>query len=125
VTSMIPAPLAVTTLVFTIATGSATITPPAPMSAQQKSAAMQPLVRSATECIANSVADDPRFLAMARADISDLIVDSIPPCVTRLQAMIDACDRYYGAGSGEAFFVGPYLDILPRAVGEWLEKPSH
>ena len=124
-TSMIPAPLAVTTLVFTIATGSATITPPAPMSAQQKSAAMQPLVRSATECIANSVADDPRFLAMARADISDLIVDSIPPCVTRLQAMIDACDRYYGAGSGEAFFVGPYLDILPRAVGEWLEKPSH
>jgi len=122
---MIPAPLAVTTLVFTIATGSATITPPAPMSAQQKSAAMQPLVRSATECIANSVADDPRFLAMARADISDLIVDSIPPCVTRLQAMIDACDRYYGAGSGEAFFVGPYLDILPRAVGEWLEKPSH
>jgi len=122
---MIPAPLAVITLVFTIATGSATITPPAPMSAQQKSAAMQPLVRSATECIANSVADDPRFLAMARADISDLIVDSIPPCVTRLQAMIDACDRYYGAGSGEAFFVGPYLDILPRAVGEWLEKPSH
>ena len=86
---------------------------------------MQLLVRSATECIANSVADDPRFLAMARADISDLIVDSIPPCVTRLQAMIDACDRYYGAGSGEAFFVGPYLDILPRAVGEWLEKPSH
>jgi hypothetical protein len=122
---MIPAPLAVIALVFTIATGSATITPPAPMSAQQKSAAMQPLVRSATECIANSVADDPRFLATARADLSDLIVDSIPPCVTRLQAMIDACDRYYGAGSGKAFFVGPYLDILPRAVGEWLAQPSH
>jgi hypothetical protein len=94
------------------------------MSAQQKSAAMQLLVRSATECIAKSVADDPRFLATVRADLADLIVDSIPPCLTRLQTMIDACDHYYGAGSGEAFFAGPYLDILPRAVGEWLAKPS-
>ena len=120
-----PSPLAVIALVVTIATGPTTITPPSPMSAQQKSAAMQPFVRSATECIANSVADDPRFLATARPDLAGLIVDSIPPCVTRLQAMIDACDRYYGAGSGEAFLVGPYLDTLPQAVGEWLAKSSH
>ena len=30
--------------------------------------------------------------------------------------MIDAYDRYYGEGTGEAFFMGPYLDVLPKAV---------
>jgi hypothetical protein len=30
--------------------------------------------------------------------------------------MIDAYDRYYGEGSGQAFFMGPYLDVLPKAV---------
>ena len=30
--------------------------------------------------------------------------------------MIDTYDRLFGSGSGEAFFMGPYLDILPAAV---------
>jgi hypothetical protein len=30
--------------------------------------------------------------------------------------MIDAYDLNYGDGAGEAFFMGPYLDVLPRAV---------
>ena len=121
---MIPAPLAAVALLVAIATGPEAMAPLASMSAQQKSAAMQPLVRIATECIANSVADDPRF-ATARANLPDLMVDSMPSCVNPVRAMIDAYDRYYGAGSGEAFFMGPYLDILPRAVGEWIAKPSH
>jgi hypothetical protein len=33
-----------------------------------------------------------------------------------VRAMIDAHDRMYGAGSGEAFLLGPYLDVLPAAV---------
>ena len=121
---MIPVPLAAVALVFTITTGPETIVPPAPLSAQQKSAAMLPLVRSATECIAHAIAGDPRFAA-ARANLGDLIVDSMPSCLSPVRAMIDAYDRYYGAGSGEAFFMGPYLDILPRAVGEWIVKQSH
>jgi len=121
---MFPAPLAVVALVVTVATGPATeLTAPTPMSAQQKSAAMQPLVRSATECIANSVANDPRSTS-ARADLGDLIVDSMPGCVAAVRTMIDAYDRYYGTGTGEAFFTGPYLDILPRAVSEWIAKPN-
>ena len=32
--------------------------------------------------------------------------------------MIDAHDRMYGTGSGEAFLLGPYLDVLPKAVTE-------
>ncbi len=30
--------------------------------------------------------------------------------------MIDAHDHMYGYGSGEAFLLGPYLDVLPAAV---------
>jgi len=30
--------------------------------------------------------------------------------------MVDAYDRYYGEGAGEAFFMGPYLDVLPKAA---------
>jgi len=30
--------------------------------------------------------------------------------------MIETHDRLFGQGSGEAFFMGPYLDTLPRAV---------
>ena len=32
--------------------------------------------------------------------------------------MIDAYDRYFG--DGEAFFMGPYLDVLPVAVSKWV-----
>jgi len=88
------------------------------MSAQQKSAAMQPLVRSATECIARTVAADPRFGEHAKTNaLGDLIVDSMPSCIAPVRAMIEAYDRYFGEGSGEAFFMGPYLDVLPKAVG--------
>ncbi len=37
-------------------------------------------------------------------------------CVRPVRAMIDAHDRMYGSGSGEAFLLGPYLDVLPSAV---------
>jgi hypothetical protein len=30
--------------------------------------------------------------------------------------MVDAYDRYFGDGSGEAFFMGPYLKVLPGAI---------
>lgn len=90
---------------------------PAPLTAQEKMAATEPLVRSATDCIVRAVVADPRY-ASKRAVLGDLIVDSMPACVTPVRAMIDAYDRYYGDGSGEAFFMGPYLDVLPKAVVE-------
>jgi hypothetical protein len=117
---MIPAPLVAVAFVYSITTGPEVTAPQASLSAQQKRAAMQPLVRSATKCIANRVAEDPRLTT--GADLGDLIVDSMPSCVGPVRAMIDAYDRYYGTGSGDAFFMGPYLDILPRAVGEWIAK---
>jgi hypothetical protein len=89
---------------------------------QQRDEAVQPLVYWATDCIVRAVKADPRLKALIRTgDISELIVDSVETCVEPLHDMIDAYDRYYGAGSGEAFFMGPYLDVLPAAVKKQLQ----
>ncbi|MGH6684347.1 MAG: hypothetical protein ACRECA_10615 [Pseudolabrys sp.] len=87
------------------------------MSTRQKDAVLLPLVRSATDCIVQKVSADPRYSAEMRPDaFNDLIVDSIAGCAQPVRAMIDAHDRMYGYGSGEAFLLGPYLDVLPAAV---------
>jgi hypothetical protein len=117
---MILAPLAAAALVISVATGPTvdpTVTPS--LSAQQKNLAMQSLVRSATECIARTVTADPRF-GRRGIDLGDLIVDSMPTCTSQVRAMIDAYDRYFGEGEGQAFFMGPYLDVLPTAVSKWV-----
>ena len=89
------------------------------MPSEQKDAAVRPLVSSATECIARTVSADPRFRATSGgAAFNSLIVESVPSCVDALRSMIDAYDRYFGRGTGEAFFMGPYLDVLPKAVTE-------
>ena len=87
------------------------------MSVRQKDAALLPLVRQATECIVRQVSADPRYSAGMRPDeFNDVIVDSISACARPVRAMIDAHDRMYGYGSGEAFLLGSYLDVLPAAV---------
>ena len=120
---MLLAPLAGAVLVMSIATGPA-VGPQGSMTqmtAQQKNAAMQPLVRSATDCIARAVTGDPRFGKNLPSDLGDLITDSMPACVRSVRAMIDGYDRYFGEGAGEAFFMGPYLDVLPTVVSKWTE----
>jgi hypothetical protein len=121
---MILAKLAGAALVVSVATGPIT-EPSGPaqprLSLQQKNAALQPLLRSATECIARTVATDPGFRRESpNENLGDLIVASVPSCIAPVRAMIDAYDRYFGDGTGEAFFMGPYLDILPGAVGAWV-----
>ena len=87
------------------------------MSVQRKDATLLPLVRRATDCVVRKVTADPRYQSdMRPGDINDLIVDSIGACARPVRAMIDAHDRMYGNGSGEAFLLGPYLDVLPSAV---------
>lgn len=115
---MILAPLVGTAIMIAVSADPLTDSATAVVTAspQEKVAATQPLVRSATECIVRAVVADPRFGARPEAQLGDLIVDSMPSCVAPVRAMIDAYDRYYGEGSGEAFFMGPYLDVLPRVV---------
>jgi hypothetical protein len=86
----------------------------ASLSMQEKVAATEPLVRSATRCIVQAVKTSPQYRSTAH--IGDLIVGSMAACLTPVRAMIDAYDRYYGDGAGEAFFMGPYLEVLPKAV---------
>lgn len=116
---MILSKLAGAALVISVAAGP-TIEPDSAnvrLSLQQKNAAVQALMRSATECIARTVATNPRFRKQApHAELGDIIVASVPSCVRPVRAMIDAFDRFFGDGSGEAFFMGPYLDALPAAV---------
>ncbi len=114
---MILAPLLGAALVVAVATDPLTdLTAKPSPSAQQRAAATEPLVRSATECIVRAVVADPRYATRPTAQLGELIVDSMPSCLTPVRAMIDAYDQYYGEGSGEAFFMGPYLDLLPKAV---------
>ena len=86
---------------------------PTQLTAQEKRAVMQPLVQTATDCVARAVAADPR---LGNSKFTDLIVDSFNSCSEPVRTLIDAHDRYYGTGSGEQFFMGPYLDALPEAV---------
>ena len=89
----------------------------AQISVRQKESALLPQVLRATDCIVRKVSADRRYSNDIRAvDINDLIVDSITACARPVRAMIDAHNRMYGDGSGEAFLLGPYLDVLPAAL---------
>ena len=103
--------------------GSGLVHAPAAMSAQQKSATLRRLIRSATDCVVRAVAADPRFqVSVSVGDVSTLIVESVESCADPMRAMIDAHDRLYGEGSGEAFFMGHYLDVLPATVAKWARE---
>ena len=113
---MILSKLTAATLVVSVA-GTAVETPVRQLSLQQRDAATQAYVRTATDCIARTVASDTRFRKDNPAsNLGDLIVDSVPKCLDPVRAMIAAYDRYFGDGAGEDFFGGPYLDVLPDAV---------
>jgi len=87
------------------------------LSLPQREAALLPAVRRATDCIIRKAAADRRYRPdMSPTEINDVIVDSIVACGRAVRAMMDAHDRMYGAGSGAAFLLGPYLDVLPAAV---------
>jgi hypothetical protein len=92
---------------------------PISLSTREKTAILHPLIDTATHCVARAVSSDPRF---GLRNVTDLIVDSFKNCVTPVRAMIDAHDRYYGVGSGQQFFMGPYLDALPSAVTTIVEQ---
>lgn len=91
------------------------------LSAREKSAVINPLIHTATDCVVRAVSGDPR---LGKLQVTDLIVDSFKNCLEPVRALIDAHDRYYGAGTGEQFFMGPYLDALPATIGEMVGKNS-
>ena len=94
------------------------------MPLREKSAVLLPLVRRATDCIVRKVKADPRYgTSVGPEAISGLIVDSFAACRQPIRAMIGVHDRMFGNGSGEAFLLGPYLDVLPAAVVRQVKMP--
>lgn len=122
---MIWGPLFAISLVATVTTG------PlgdqfGPSTGARRGEALRTVVQAATECIISAVAADPR--AKARdpdAMIGELIVDSMPVCAGKMREMIDAYDASFGPGSGEAFFMGPFLDGLPGTAARRLKAGTH
>jgi hypothetical protein len=119
---MIVPPLFGTGLVIAVALGPALDPDPSILSSAQKTAAVQPLVRRATECVADIVAADPRY--RKTKELGDLIIDALPPCITPVRAMMEAYEEYFGDGSGETFLMGPYLELLTRALNQQTDLPS-
>lgn len=118
---ILPALASASLLLLTAATPDTELdTTRAPLSHQQRTAAVQPYITRATECVARSVAADPRSLDASK--LGDLIVDSMPTCADLMRSMIDTYDQYFGDGTGEAFFSGPYLDVLPTTVSKWVAR---
>ena len=116
---ILPALTAIPLLILASATpDSDLVRQPAHLSSQQRSAAVQPFINRATECVARSVAANPR--SVDASQLGNLIVDSMPPCADLMRAMISTYDDYFGDGTGEAFFSGPYLDVLPTAISKWV-----
>src|SRR5258708_4475815 len=113
---MILTPLLGIGLVTAVALGPALDPDPSALSSVQKSAAVQPLVRRATECVVHTIAADPRY--RKTKDLGDLIIDALTPCNISVRAMVEGYDYYCGDGSGETFFMGPYLELLTKALNE-------
>jgi hypothetical protein len=87
------------------------------MPVPQADAALLPLVHRATDCILRKALADPRYGAEPRPEaLNALIADSIAACAGPVRVMIRAHDRIYGDGTGKAFLLGPYLDVLPAAL---------
>ena len=85
---MILAPLFGSAMVIAVATGP--LDDPMGLdhlSPRQKSAVTETLVRSATDCIVHAVFADPRYNATGTAALGDLIVASMPSCVTPVRAI--------------------------------------
>jgi hypothetical protein len=118
-------PLFAISLVATVATGPVG-DQLGPTSAARRRDTLRMVVQAATECVITAVAADPRARhGDPDAIIGELIVDTIPACASKVRDMIDAYDASFGPGSGEAFFMGPYLDVLPRAAVQRLKAGSH
>jgi hypothetical protein len=118
---ILPALTGASLLILTAATPDADLdSMRAHLTRQERTAAVQPFITRATECVARSVASDPRSSDASK--LGDLIVGSMPACAQLLRSMIDTYDQYFGDGTGETFFSGPYLDVLPTAVSKWVAR---
>jgi hypothetical protein len=100
-------------LVVLAATGGLGDRASIPQSGSERTAIVQTYINRATECVVQAI----EARGTTEPDrIGDSIVAVMPSCVDRMRAMIDSFDHNFGEGTGEAFFSGSFLDLLPIAV---------
>ena len=88
----------------------------------EKTTIVQRSVNRATDCVIQAIQNDQG--TSAQTPIGDLIVAVMPSCTDRMHAMIESFDDTYGAGSGEKFFSGAFLDLLPLVVNKRMGRDS-
>lgn len=88
-----------------------------PFTEQQKRRLLLPYIRTATDCVARSVIDNPAAVVAAQESRgSDLVSAARNNCLDAIAKMVEVHDNLYGQNTGIGFFKGPYVDDLPRAV---------
>src|SRR5215510_5397979 len=81
------------------------------LSKAEKAAAVQRVINHATDCVVREIR-----AAKSTANLGDQIVAVMPVCAETMRTMIESFDSAYGEGSGETFFSGSFLDLLPQVV---------
>lgn len=76
-----------------------------------------PSVREATDCIAREALNEPGIEGATRpGQFRAALASPMRQCAEEVDTMIAAHDQAYYPGYGEAFFQGPYLQDLVRAI---------
>ncbi|KAA2235593.1 hypothetical protein [Salinarimonas soli] len=84
---------------------------------QQRRRAHLPSIRAATDCIAREALREPLAVdAVQQNRLHEILRDPMLRCTGPIGFMISEHDRLYGWGTGRAFFDGPYLQDVTRAV---------
>jgi hypothetical protein len=83
----------------------------------QKRKAHLPYVKTATNCFANIIRNDPTLLAAIQNNqLLNLVAKNANMCSAPVGQLISEHDKLYGLGTGKIFFEGPYLSDLTRAL---------
>ncbi len=100
-------------------------TPPSITDAQKRKVHL-PYIRAATNCLADSVRNDPNLLnAVQKNQLIGLVSNKMGICGDAVAKMIAEHDRLYGIGTGVAFYQGAYLNDLSRALLTRLQPDIH
>lgn len=95
---------------------AASLTPALAQTEAEKRRQHVPYVRAATDCVAAVVRRDDQFDSAVTYDsFQPLINRAVTVCQQSLTLMISTHDAIYGFG-GQAFYTGPYLADLERAI---------
>lgn len=99
-----------------VAVSTFVISPAFGQSEAEKRRQHVPYVRAATDCVAAVIRRDDQFdSAVAYDSFQPLLNRAVSVCQQSISLMITTHDAIYGFG-GQAFYAGPYLADLERAV---------